>query len=268
MKEIFDRASMKYGSKDGLAFCGERVYEVMDLEAQHSTYLDFNERTISAKSTDDGDIGKYEIQVKVSLANYPDVSTTTIFTLIINPCVFEALTVTAGPSDAEYNIRSGIKSLGPILVSQDLCNYPISYEVLGDETFVTIDTGEVKIINNDIKLDGDFQIVLRAFTLVPTDFTSTKTTEKKVDHTFTLTMIDTCLSTELDELDIADMRTSVLGEPITLNFDNVKDSASRDSGDVSGVEFCGVRSYALQSNQMTSLTLDASKRILELRPDQ
>lgn len=50
---------MKYGNKDGLAFCGERVYEIIDLEAKHSTYLDFKERTISVKSTDDGDIGTH-----------------------------------------------------------------------------------------------------------------------------------------------------------------------------------------------------------------
>lgn len=37
------------------------------------------------------------------------------------------------------------------------------------------------------------------------------------------------------------MKTSVLGAPVTINFDNVGDSVSREEGDATGVKYCGPR---------------------------
>ena len=99
---------------------------------------------------------------------------------------------------------------------------------------------------NDVSLHGDHQVVLAAYIGVPSDFTQTIINQKKAEHTFTVTLVDTCKTAQLDDLVIEEMRTSVLGESVLTTFENVQDSASREGGDVSGLEFCGPRSYSLK----------------------
>ena len=41
------------------------------------------------------------------------------------------------------------------------------------------------------------------------------------------------------------METSVLGEPQSQSFEEVQDSESKDSGDNSGLTFCGPRVYSI-----------------------
>ena len=44
---------------------------------------------------------------------------------------------------------------------------------------------------------------------------------------------------------LVDMKTSVLGEPQSQGFDEVRDSESKASGDNSGLTFCGPRIYSI-----------------------
>lgn len=44
MGEVADIVSLKYGSKDGLAFCGGRVYEIQSQTS--SSYLDLIDKTL------------------------------------------------------------------------------------------------------------------------------------------------------------------------------------------------------------------------------
>ena len=59
ISEVVDLVSMRYGDKDGLSFCGTRIYEVLDSQLQHSSYLSFDERKIVTQSTNDADIGEH-----------------------------------------------------------------------------------------------------------------------------------------------------------------------------------------------------------------
>ena len=50
--------------------------------------------------------------------------------------------------------------------------------------------------------------------------------QMKTEYTFELTLFkrkDPCLKSEFDDFVLADMRTSVLGETISITFENVQD---------------------------------------------
>ena len=82
--EVKDSASQVGGNADGLSFCGARAYELVDPLA-HANYLTFATDSMTVASGSDTEIGIHAVQVKVWLVDYPEISKTTDFDVIINP---------------------------------------------------------------------------------------------------------------------------------------------------------------------------------------
>ena len=55
--ELVDLQSLKLGNKDGITFCGERRYEIVEAKP----YLELNDRTLSLKSSSDADLGEHQV---------------------------------------------------------------------------------------------------------------------------------------------------------------------------------------------------------------
>ena len=78
--------------EDGTSFCGDKTYELIDSQ-QHDSYLTFVDSFLTLSSEDDTQIGIYEAQIKVSLVEYPEISSVADFALIINPCEVESFEI-------------------------------------------------------------------------------------------------------------------------------------------------------------------------------
>jgi hypothetical protein len=81
--EVQDSVSKQFGSMDGVSFCGARSYEIVDPE---QAYMSLTDRSITVQSTSEDDIGAYQVQVKVSLADQPAISKIFTFSVTIDPC--------------------------------------------------------------------------------------------------------------------------------------------------------------------------------------
>lgn len=49
-------------------------------------YLSLTERTLSLASTSDSEIGTYQVQLKVSLVDQPDIEQIVAFQVTVEPC--------------------------------------------------------------------------------------------------------------------------------------------------------------------------------------
>ena len=85
MVDILDTVSQSAGNSDGLTFCGERIYELID-PSLHEVFMTFDQRVLTVLSDGNAEIGFYEAQVKVSLADYPEIFKMADFSITINPC--------------------------------------------------------------------------------------------------------------------------------------------------------------------------------------
>jgi hypothetical protein len=69
--------------------------------------------------------------------------------------------------------------------------------------------------------------------------------------TFTITVVDPCLTTTLIQptTALSDMTTSVLADsgPMNQEVDVIKDQVSVDHGDATGTQYCGARQYSITS---------------------
>ena len=70
---MIDSVSETITTDDGLPFCGSIILELVDSE-KHQNYLNFVEKTLTAVSEDDNQIGVYPAQMHVYLEEYPDIS--------------------------------------------------------------------------------------------------------------------------------------------------------------------------------------------------
>ena len=78
------------GDQDGLSFCGGRNYKVVDWSSQFSagTTLTINAETdtLVLESTSDADVGKFDVEVEISLKEYPQVKSRATISVVIDPC--------------------------------------------------------------------------------------------------------------------------------------------------------------------------------------
>ena len=123
---MIDSVSETITTDDGLPFCGSIILELVDSE-KHQTYLTFDERTLTALTTDDALIGVYEAQILVYLEEYPDIARQVDFSVIVNPCEVTEITLENGPEDTRYAISSQEKKLITPIVNQGICKYPVTF---------------------------------------------------------------------------------------------------------------------------------------------
>lgn len=83
-------------------------------------------------------MGVYQIQVRVSLDDYPTITKIATFMLTINPCVVEVFEFASGPADTDYVIEATEKSLGRLVASQGVCTYQVTYELVTQMSFISI----------------------------------------------------------------------------------------------------------------------------------
>lgn len=89
---------------------------------------------------------------------------------------------------------------------------------------------------------------ITASAVEPTDSSKQQFKTLEVSHQFELELyvpLELCLQTQLDELLLVEMQTTVLGSSQTQTFDDVQDLESKNSGDNSGLTFCGARQYSI-----------------------
>ena len=83
--EMLDSVSESITTANGKPFCGKIMLELLDPET-HQAYLDFEDRTLTALSNNDAEIGIYEAQLDVCMDEYPDISKQVDFKVVISPC--------------------------------------------------------------------------------------------------------------------------------------------------------------------------------------
>jgi hypothetical protein len=82
--------------------------------------------------------------------------------------------------------------------------------------------------------------------------------------TFTITVVDPCLTTTLIQPTpaLSDMTTSVFvaSGPVTQNVGIIKDQVSVDHGDSTGTQYCSARQYSITSviNTLATAALDST----------
>ena len=201
---------------------------------------------MTALSGDDSEIGIYEAQLDLCMDEYPDIETQVDFKVIVSPCQVTEIILNDGQEDTRYAISTAEKMLATPSLDQGVCKYPVTYEILEPKPFMTINekTGEIAIQTDIRSLDDIYSVSIKASISVPTDHSNTDVIIHESTHTFELELfvpLELCSLTLLDETVLVDMQTSVLGEPKSQSFEEVQDSESKDSGDNSGLTFCGPR---------------------------
>ena len=83
--DLLDSVSESITTSDGNPFCGQIILELLEDE-KHKTYLNFADRTLTALSTDDSEIGIYGAQLHVYLEEYPAITKRVEFNVIVSPC--------------------------------------------------------------------------------------------------------------------------------------------------------------------------------------
>ena len=88
LSDVADIVSKTFGNQDGLTYCGPRIVELTTDPALYSSFLSFDQvnNVLTVQTDHDADIGVYPIEAKVSLVNYPLVSTNMQFTVEIIYC--------------------------------------------------------------------------------------------------------------------------------------------------------------------------------------
>ena len=178
---------------------------------------------MTALSTDDSEIGIYEAQLDLCMDEYPDIETQVDFKVIVSPCQVTEIILKDGPEDTKYAISTAEKMLATPSLDQGVCKYPVTYEIVEPQPFMTIDemTGEIAIQTDVRSLDNIYSVSIRASISVPTDHSNSDFTIHESIHTFELELfvpLELCSLTLLDETVLLDMETSVLGEPQSQSF--------------------------------------------------
>ena len=125
-------------TSNGNPFCGEIILELLDSD-KHQSYLSFEERTLTALSTDDSEIGIYDVQLSVCMDEYPDIEEHIDFKVIVSPCQISEISLKDGQEDTRYAISTAEKILATPSLDQGVCQYPITYEIVEPKSFMTID---------------------------------------------------------------------------------------------------------------------------------
>ena len=100
LNPIADNISQTYGDQSGLTFCGLRTFEITTTPiAYYSSYLSFDgtSETLRVQTDLFSDIGIYDIEMKVSLVDYPTVFSLATFQVIIGDCQVTDLDQNAVP---------------------------------------------------------------------------------------------------------------------------------------------------------------------------
>ena len=86
--------SKQYGTQDGLAFCGDYQYSLLD-EETHASILQLDSATneIAFSTQSDVEIGLWYVDVVLRLVDYASVESTQTLTLTINPCQETQITI-------------------------------------------------------------------------------------------------------------------------------------------------------------------------------
>ena len=102
---------------------------------------------MTALSIIDSEIGIYEAQLSVCMDEYPDIEDHVDFNVIVSPCQVSEISLEDGPEDTRYAISTAEKMLTTPSLDQGVCKYPVTYEIVEPQPFMTIDekTGEIAI---------------------------------------------------------------------------------------------------------------------------
>lgn len=131
------------------------------------------DRTITVKAESDSDVGSHLVQLKISLAEYPEVSIIKEFTVTVDPCQVSEIEILSGPSDVSYEIKTPIAKLGTFSTSQGSCNYDVTYTVFDTVSFLSIEDDAVFVETDDEDLSDQYTIGIIATIQVPTDSENT-----------------------------------------------------------------------------------------------
>ena len=127
------------------------------------------DRTITVKAESDADIGSHQVQLKISLAEYPEVSIIKEFTVTVDPCQVSEIQILSGPSDVNYEIKTAKTKLGTLSTSQGSCSYDVTYTVFDTVSFLSIMDDAVFVETDDEELHGQYTLGIIATIQVPTD---------------------------------------------------------------------------------------------------
>lgn len=158
-----DSVSREMGDMDGFSHCGDRNFELIGASpSYYSGKDDLAEMQFQTSKFDD--VGRFTLEIKVSLAFYPEISQSKTFTLTIDPCKVSSFTGIALPSSAlTYNLGQGELAGFEYRFSQmNACSYSESIQVLDSPAFMVHDKEKANfLINTDQVSDvGDYLVTV------------------------------------------------------------------------------------------------------------
>ena len=84
---VEDSISRKSGNLDGFSHCGQRAFRIIDDSLVKSFItLDSEAQTLSIVPTNLSEVGRWEIEIEVSLVRDPLIKEVTTVTITVNPC--------------------------------------------------------------------------------------------------------------------------------------------------------------------------------------
>ena len=107
MGPVSDTVSEINGNKDGLTFCGERLYRIIESPTA-SSFLTLSDakQTLTIASLKDEDEGDHTVKVEISLRKHPEIIEVATITISINPCQVTSFIGVVTPEVASYAVDS------------------------------------------------------------------------------------------------------------------------------------------------------------------
>ena len=90
---VEDSVSQINGDQDGVTYCGNRLYKIID-EATVGNFLslDSEQQIFTLSSINDADIGFYDVSIEISLEQYPSIKEVATIKVTVDPCQISSFT--------------------------------------------------------------------------------------------------------------------------------------------------------------------------------
>jgi hypothetical protein len=102
---IQDSVSQNRGSQDGLTFCGQRLYRIVD-EASVSSFLSIDDQALVLLPTSSADEGIYTVEIEVSLQDFPAIKQVAAITVQVNPCQVSSFDSSITNTPLSYSVNT------------------------------------------------------------------------------------------------------------------------------------------------------------------
>ena len=171
-----DVESRERGDESGTTFCGPRLYSIVGAE----DYISIEDRSITFMTIDGTKVGQYEVEIEMTLENYPSIKSSTKFQVTIYPCKIFEYTASVTPSEISYYLGAeDLTSFAYTFTQTNKCGYPETITVANGPDFLTHNESNKDFtISTDVRdFIGKHSVTVKSSIFAPNDYTLTTKTE-------------------------------------------------------------------------------------------